>query len=166
MLSPLVVGQVIQVQNQRGQHANKWDLSGVIVEVGEFDAYLVKMDGSGRISKRNRQYLRPIRAVSDILAERDSLRLTDDQPKKSNVDQDDHLKDNDLPGYSNRCSQGSLRLADDQPGSTMVSHVNVLKYNNLPGYPKRCSQGVSSPMPTGYELPLEPHSSNVDVMRG
>ena len=120
VLSPLVVGQVVQVQNQRGQHANKWDLSGVVVEVGEFDAYLVKMDGSGRISKRNRQYLRPICAVSDILAERDSLRLTDDQPKSTTVVKDNHLKDNDLPVYPNRCSQDTV----------------------LPGYPKRYSPGL------------------------
>ena len=42
-LRPLMPGDVVQVQNQRGNHANKWDLSGVVVETQPFDAYLIKM---------------------------------------------------------------------------------------------------------------------------
>ena len=59
-LKPLQLHDIVQVQNQRGSHSNKWDLSGTIVEVLNFDAYVVKMDGSGRVTKRNRQFLRPI----------------------------------------------------------------------------------------------------------
>ena len=68
VLNVLKVGQVVQVQNQRGPHSNKWDLSGVIVEVQEHDAYLVRMDGSGRVSKRNRRFLKPIRSYKEIMA--------------------------------------------------------------------------------------------------
>ena len=59
-LTPLDVGTCVQVQNQRGNAPNKWDHSGTIVEVLEFNSYLVKIDGTGRITKRNRQFLRPI----------------------------------------------------------------------------------------------------------
>ena len=59
-LKPLTVGSIVQVQNQRGNNPNKWDMSGVVVEVLDFNAYNVKLDGTGRISKRNRQFLRPI----------------------------------------------------------------------------------------------------------
>ena len=59
-LKPLQLGDDVQVQNQRGAHSNKWDLSGKIVEVQDFDSYLVRMDGSGRVTKRNRQFLKPI----------------------------------------------------------------------------------------------------------
>jgi hypothetical protein len=59
-LKPLTVGQLVQVQNQRGPHANKWDLSGVITEVLPYDSYLIKMDGSGRVTKRNRQFIKTI----------------------------------------------------------------------------------------------------------
>ena len=51
---------MVQVQNQRGPHSNKWDLSGTVIEALAFEAYLVRMDGSGRITKRNRQYLKQI----------------------------------------------------------------------------------------------------------
>ena len=66
-LPPLNIHDVVQVQNQRGSHANKWDLSGQIVEVLPFDAYTVKMDGSGRTTKRNRQFLRPITPFNKTL---------------------------------------------------------------------------------------------------
>ena len=56
-LPPLQVNDCVQIQNQRGQHSKKWELSGVIVEKLEFDAYMIKMDGTGRISKRNRQFI-------------------------------------------------------------------------------------------------------------
>ena len=59
-LKPLAVGDSVQIQNQKGQHAKKWDFSGVIVEKLDYDAYLVKLDGTGRVSKRNRQFLRLI----------------------------------------------------------------------------------------------------------
>ena len=51
------VNDVVQVQNQRGPHANKWELSGKVVETQDFDANLLKMDGSGRITRRNRRFL-------------------------------------------------------------------------------------------------------------
>ena len=49
-LKPLELGCTVQVQNQRGPHANKWDLSGTVVESQPFDSYLVKMDGTGPVS--------------------------------------------------------------------------------------------------------------------
>ena len=69
VFTPLTVGQTVQVQNQRGPHSNKWDLSGTVIEVGGYDSYTVKMDGSGRVTRRNRQYLKPIRGYMELLAE-------------------------------------------------------------------------------------------------
>ena len=66
-LAPLVVGTTVQVQNQTGPHKNKWDLSGTVVEVLEFEAYTVKMDGSGRLTKRNRKFLRLIVPYKTVL---------------------------------------------------------------------------------------------------
>ena len=43
----LVKGDTVLCQNV---HTKKWDRSGVIIEVGDCHQYLVKMDGSGRIS--------------------------------------------------------------------------------------------------------------------
>ncbi len=66
-LDVLEVGSMVKVQNQTGPHARKWDLSGVVLESLGHDSYLVWMDGSGHITKRNRKFLRPIRPYKDIL---------------------------------------------------------------------------------------------------
>ena len=78
-LPPLAVGDLVRVQNQTGPHPNKWDKTGRIVEVRQHDQYVIKIDGSGRITLRNRKFLRkfipvyydrPIRSIYDYLATR------------------------------------------------------------------------------------------------
>jgi hypothetical protein len=59
-LRPLPLGQVVSVQNQTGVNKLKWDKSGTIVESLPNHQYKVKMDGTGRVSLRNRIYLRAI----------------------------------------------------------------------------------------------------------
>jgi hypothetical protein len=57
-LSPLIVGDRCFVQNQMGNMPKKWDRSGTVVEVLDHNSYWIKIDGSHRLTKRNRQYLR------------------------------------------------------------------------------------------------------------
>ena len=57
-LPPLVVGDHVRVQNQIGPHPKKWDKTGVIIEVLQFDQYRVRINGSGRTTLRNRKFLR------------------------------------------------------------------------------------------------------------
>ena len=52
------IGNRVFVQNQSGPHPNNWDKSGVVVECKNFDQYLVKIDGRGRVTSRNRRFLR------------------------------------------------------------------------------------------------------------
>ena len=57
-LPPLKVGDHVRVQNQVGPHPLKWDRTRRIVEVRQFDQYVIRMDGSGRATMRNRKFLR------------------------------------------------------------------------------------------------------------
>ena len=57
-LKPLHVGDTVRVQNQTGNHPNKWDKTGIVVQVGDNDQYIVMVDGSRRLTLRNRRYLR------------------------------------------------------------------------------------------------------------
>ena len=57
-LPPLVVGDYVRLQNQTGPHPLKWDKTGRVVEVRQFDQYVIKIDGSGRVTIRNRKFLR------------------------------------------------------------------------------------------------------------
>ena len=52
-LCPLKLQDVVQVQNQAGNHPNKWDKSGSVIEILPHDAYLIRIDGSGRVTKHN-----------------------------------------------------------------------------------------------------------------
>ena len=46
------------IQNQTGHKPRRWDKTGTIMECKDFDQYLVKVDGSGRLTLRNRKFLR------------------------------------------------------------------------------------------------------------
>ena len=57
-LKPLRVGDSVWIQNQVGPNPTKWDKTGVVIEVRQYDQYVVKVDGSGRATLRNRKFLR------------------------------------------------------------------------------------------------------------
>ena len=57
-LQPLDVGDRVFIQNQTGNHPLRWDRTGLAIEVKQFDQYAVKVDGSGRVTLRNRKFLR------------------------------------------------------------------------------------------------------------
>ena len=56
----LKAGQSVLVQIQAGAQKGKWLQSGTIIDGVGHNSYHVKIDGSGRISKRRRQFLKPI----------------------------------------------------------------------------------------------------------
>ena len=62
-LPPLRVGDSVRIQNQIGSHPTKWDKTGRIIEVRQFDQYVVRVDGSGRVTLRNRKFLRQYHPV-------------------------------------------------------------------------------------------------------
>ena len=67
-LPPLKVGDDVLVQNQYGPRSKAWEISGTIVEVLKNDSYQVKLAGSGRVSKRRRQFIRKIKVFDpDVL---------------------------------------------------------------------------------------------------
>ena len=68
-LPPLAIGTRVLIQNQygAGKIAKKWDKSGMILEDMGFNKYRVKVDGSGRITQRNRQFLKKFTPVTPSL---------------------------------------------------------------------------------------------------
>ena len=57
-LPALKVSDHVRIQNQIGNAPRKWDKTGVVVEVRQHNQYLVKTDGSNRVTLRNRKFLR------------------------------------------------------------------------------------------------------------
>ena len=59
-LPPLREGDNVLIQNQDKAtgRPNKWDREGTIIAMKDYDQYLIKVHGSGRITLRNRRFLR------------------------------------------------------------------------------------------------------------
>jgi len=59
-LQPLREGDSVFIQNQApaSRRSKKWDKQGVIIATGEHDQYLVRVAGTGRLTLRNRRFLR------------------------------------------------------------------------------------------------------------
>ena len=76
-LASLSLGDKVFLQNQRGSHPNKLEKSGTVVELGNYDQYWVKVDGFGRLSLKNRHFLRkfvpPSMTIGDPCNTRASL---------------------------------------------------------------------------------------------
>ena len=59
-LDPLEIGDIVLIQNVTGNHPNRWDTTGTVVEALDNRQYSVRMDGSRRIRLRNRRHLRKV----------------------------------------------------------------------------------------------------------
>ena len=62
-LGPLDIGDRVAVQNQTGNNPRRWDKRGVVVDKLPYDQYKVRLDGSRRVTLRNRRYLKPYSAL-------------------------------------------------------------------------------------------------------
>ena len=56
-LHPLHVGDHVRIQNQIGNFPKRWDKTGTVIEVRQFDQYAIKVHGSGRVTLRNCKFL-------------------------------------------------------------------------------------------------------------
>ena len=57
----------IQNQGKSPGRCNKWDRQGRIVAIKDHDQHLVKVDGSGRLTLRNRRFLRRFQLRSEVM---------------------------------------------------------------------------------------------------
>ena len=57
-LPPLRIGDHVYLQNLTGNHPKHWERTGMVVEVRQYHQYVIRIDGSGRLTLRNRQHLR------------------------------------------------------------------------------------------------------------
>ena len=67
-LPSLVVGDHVFIQNQNSstKQYKKWDRQGVVVAIRDFDQHLVKASGTGRLTLRNRRFLRKVPVEYDM----------------------------------------------------------------------------------------------------
>ncbi|KAK8371738.1 hypothetical protein O3P69_016253 [Scylla paramamosain] len=83
-LTPLRPGQRARIQNPS---SGRWDQVGTVLELSAPCQYLLRLDGSGRASIRNRRYLRPLTGepqLSDDSTESSTpVRVTTPRPRRT-----------------------------------------------------------------------------------
>ena len=65
-LETLPVGTPVAIQNQSGRYPNKWDNTGVIMEIPH-EQIMIKVDRSRRLTLRNRRFVRELDPRKDSL---------------------------------------------------------------------------------------------------
>ena len=63
-LPSLPVGTKVFIQNQVGNNPRRWERTGKVVEVKDHDQYNVRVDGTGRVTLRNRKFLRSFTPIT------------------------------------------------------------------------------------------------------
>ena len=76
---PLKVGSSVRIQNQTGNAPRRWYKSGQVIEVRQNNQYAIKVHWSGRVTLRNRQFLRLYVPHTEKPCPR---RITDDIPNR------------------------------------------------------------------------------------
>ena len=164
-LRPLALGEKVFLQNQQGPSPNKWDRSGVVVESLAHDQYRVRIDGSGRLTLRNRRFLRSYTPVATC-AQRPPLSSTVKLPLPF-----DHRRPPlDGPMESRWPSSDGLgppavRTGEAAPGPTLQRDLEALL--DAPGaslpkasppLPAPVSPAAQSPLPAPAPPPASPSS--------
>ena len=84
-LEPLREGDHVLIQNQtpNSKRSKKWDRQGIVVSTGDHDQYIVKVTGTGRLTLRNRQFLRKFQIPKDTVQSPNNIsdRWKDSKPQ-------------------------------------------------------------------------------------
>ena len=83
-LRELEIGQSVQIQNQIGSYPRRWTKTGRVVERLGNRQYHIRVDGSNRVTRRNRRFLREIDPVVDTqcLPPSEDIPMISDQTKR------------------------------------------------------------------------------------
>ena len=136
-LPPLRHGDKVFVQNQNGHHPTKWDRTGEIMECRPHNQYTVKIDASGRITLRNRQYLRKYTP-----SPRDVLRGV--PPPSIEVDHHTENSTNDPPTRSGDTNDSTTSEPCDPPTTIHLEPTTT--------HPERIS-AEEPPQSTNSDIP-------------
>ena len=125
-----------------GNHPNKWDKTGVVIEVRHYHQYVIRIDGSGRITLRNRKFLRKFTPVHQL------------DKRRSILDDLKYLPTSDSSDQPSSTPTTSIDLPSSPP-EVSTSPPSVEQH--LPTTPQcspRLSSGLSTTTPAVASPPL------------
>ena len=83
LLHPLKIGQQVLVQRENG----KWKDQGIIAEVLPFRQYRIRMLGSGRVTLRNRRFIKVCESLPSTLNPNDEKLISEVQKPSTNEEE-------------------------------------------------------------------------------
>ena len=142
-LRPLDLQAHVRVQNQTGGAPRRWDRTGVVVGRNlALDKYWVKMDGSRRVTERNRKFLRQFKPATTGLEEPTGYRAAPVQQKQDSQKQDPQKQDSQKQDYQ---EQGTPPGDQSRQGPAREARDNVASPARSPATPEFATPR-SSPM--------------------
>ena len=118
-LPDLKVGDMVLIQNQNGNNPRRWNKSGKVVERLEFNQYVVKVDGGGRLTRRNRRFLKKIvstLADKELIVESEDSNVGEKESVRLVDRKDDVRKSKRLEEKRSRSVGGNVRKGGDKQG--------------------------------------------------
>ena len=148
-LSELSVGDKVFIQNQVGHHPLKWDRSGTVVECHKFDQYFIKIHGTGRLTLRNRKFLR---------------KFTLPNPPCTSSGMTTGLADQSVPGGAENMDPSRLPLPSTNsdltgqiiPGVSVSDSSLTLSPSEDREGKEECGTTLSAPEPSPYSQTSQP----------
>ena len=161
-LVPLQINDTVLVQNQLGNHPKRWDKRGTVIEVLPHRQYKIRMDGSRRISLRNRQFLRKFTPIEHPL----SNHTHQEQPRETNEPVPAIVPNPDLPapGYDGRQNdlvQAPRNGNDPEPPMLLYPAPINLQENQSDAYQDAPSQSPVQSTNQGCTYPVPAEASPV-----
>ena len=157
----LPVGTSVAVQNQTGRNKTKWDKTGVILENKPHKQVLVRMDGSRRMTLRNRKFIKHI--IPPVMTKPPKNQQQEPQIEATHrpVEQNPSLLHRQpLPPLAQHLGDYSGQLEEQLPGG--ITEI-IPSPDESP--PATVSQPTPSPPPPMAPSPSPPPSSVPVSMR-
>ena len=139
------VGNAVAVQNQAEGFPKKWDKTGVVMENMDHDKVLIRMDGSRRLTTRNRRFVKKILSPPDV----PDQELPDVPPSpvhRTTSDLELRAAEDDIP----------LAVANENSSNDMSGEVSDYGAHGIDNVPLEDMQPplpVSSAESSGDEIP-------------
>lgn len=119
-LKKLNVGDRCFIQNQTGVSPKRWDRTGTVMEINPHNQYSVRVDGSRRLTTRNRQFLRYFQPADDTIQ-------PTTPPLKGNIETE-HLN----PNQESESNEDIRFKRITQPPSDSQPHANDIITDSTP----------------------------------
>ena len=155
-LQPLKLHDVVQVQNQIGNYPSRWDIRGEIIEVKTFDQYVVRIHGSGRMTTRNRKFLKLITPYGVI----------DNRTNKNNLQNTTQLCPQLESDRSSQQTRFQDQVVEDDPIVTQHEELEASGDSNKEDFPSRQMEGVQEEPRRSQRSSRPPERLSIESWKG